>query len=231
MAAVENHLIELLPRAVRSRLLAACETVELTLSQVLTEPGETTRHIYFPLDGFISMVVMLKGSPGVEVGMVGREGMLGAQIALGVLTSPLRAVVQGPGAARRISTRAFQRELKASAALQQWLQRYLYVLMAQQVSSAACLRFHLTRQRLARWLLMSQDRSHSSNFHVTHEFLAYMLGMRRVGITTAARELQRDGLIDYHRGNLTVLDRPGLEAAACSCYGSDRQIYAEQLSG
>ena len=231
MAAVENHLIELLPRAVRSRLLAACEPVELTLSQVLTEPGETTRHIYFPLDGFISMVVMLKGSPGVEVGMVGREGMLGAQIALGVLTSPLRAVVQGPGAARRISTRAFHRELKASAALQQWLQRYLYVLMAQQVSSAACLRFHLTRQRLARWLLMSQDRSHSSNFHVTHEFLAYMLGMRRVGITTAARELQRDGLIDYHRGDLTVLNRPGLEAAACSCYGSDRQIYAEQLSG
>lgn len=158
--------------------------------------------------------------------MAGREGMLGAQLALGVLTVPLHALVQGSGAAWRIGTFAFRRELAASSALQRCLNRYLYVLMAQQ---AACLRFHLTGQRLARWLLMSQDRAHSDNFHVTHEFLAYMLGMRRVGITAAAKAMQVSGLIDYHRSEIKVLDRSGLEAAACGCYVADQKTYAEVL--
>ena len=109
------------------------------------------------------------------------------------------------------------------------LNRYLYVLMAQQASSAACMRFHLIGQRLARWLLMSQDRARSDRFHLTHEFLAYMLGMRRVGITAAASALQRDGLIKYHRGEITVLDRSGLEAAACSCYATSEQTYNDLL--
>ena len=109
------------------------------------------------------------------------------------------------------------------------MQRYLYVLMSQLASSAACLRFHLIGPRLARWLLMSQDRAHSDCFRVTHEFLAYMLGVRRVGITAAAGHLQRSGLIEYRRGHLTVLDRTGLEAAACSCYATDRKVYARLL--
>lgn len=229
MHPVENHLIELLPRRERQRLLAACESVELVLSEVLCEPGQPTRHVYFPTGGFISLVAPVDGSPGVEVGMVGREGMLGAQLALGVPVAPWRAVVQGSGAARRISTAAFRRELAHSPALQRLLNRYLYVLMAQHAASAGCLRFHLTGQRLARWLLMSQDRAHSDSFHITHEFLAYMLGMRRVGITAAASALQRNGLIEYHRGELTVLDRTGLEAAACSCYAADRQTYTQLL--
>lgn len=229
MATVENHLIELLPRKDRLRLLAICEPIHLTLAEVLCEPGKPTRHVYFPTDGFISLVALVDGSPGVEVGMVGREGMLGAQLALGVVTAPFRALVQGEGAAWRIGTAAFRRELAASKALQRGLNRYLYVMLAQQTASAGCLRFHLIGQRLARWLLMSQDRAHRNNFHVTHEFLAYMLGMRRVGITTAASVLQRRGLISYHRGELTVLDRSGLEAAACSCYAADRQTYAELL--
>ena len=229
LAPVENHLIELLPRKDRLHLLAVCEPVQLTLAEVLSEPGQPTRHVYFPVDGFISLVALVEGSPGVEVGMVGREGMLGAQLALGVVTAPLHAVVQGAGSSWRIGTPAFRRELARSTSLQRGMYRYLYVLMAQQAASAACLRFHLTRQRLARWLLMSQDRAHSDNFHVTHEFLAYMLGMRRVGITSAASALQRGGLIEYHRGELKVLDRSGLEGAACSCYAADRKTYTQLL--
>jgi CRP-like cAMP-binding protein len=226
LATVENHLIELLPRTERRRLLALCEAVPLVLADVLCESGEAPRHVYFPTEGFVSLVSLIDGSPALEVGMVGREGMVGAHLALGVLTAPLRALVQGPGMAWRIGTRAFRGELARNGALQRGLNRYLYVLMAQLAGSAACLRFHLIGPRLARWLLMSQDRAHADSFHVTHEFLAYMLGVRRVGITHAAGALQSGGLIKYHRGQLTVLDRAGLEAAACGCYEADRKAYA-----
>lgn len=229
MNAFGNQLIELLPVADRIRLLALCEPIEMVLSEVLCEPGKPTRHVYFPTQGYISLVALVDGSPGVEVGMVGREGMLGAHLVLGVATVPLHALVQGAGSAWRIATAPFKRELAKSAALRRCLNRYLYVLMAQQASSAACLRFHLIGQRLARWLLMSQDRAHSNSFHLTHEFLAYMLGMRRVGITAAANVLQRGGLIEYHRGEITVLDRQRLEAAACSCYATSEKIYSELL--
>ncbi len=229
MAAVENHLIELLPRQPRLRLLALCERVELVQSEVLFEPGQTTRHVYFPLEGFISLVALSEGHAGVEVGMVGREGMLGAHLALGVATAPLHAVVQGAGAAWRIGSAAFSKELAASPGLKRLLDRYLYVLMAQLATSAQCVRFHLIGPRLARWLLMSQDRAHGDSFHVTHEFLSYMLGVRRVGITLAAGALQDGGLVRYHRGDFTVLDRAGLEAAACTCYAKDEHAYAEQV--
>lgn len=229
MPSVENHLIELLPRKDRLRLLTLCEPVKLVLADVLSQPGKPTRYVYFPTDGFISLIAQIEGSPGVEVGMVGREGMLGAQLALGVVTAPLHAVVQGAGISWRIGTKAFQAELAGSTALRRGLNRYLYVLMAQLAESAACLRFHLIGPRLARWLLMSQDRSHANSFEVTQEFLAYMLGVRRVGITAAAGVLQRRGLIEYSRGQLTVLDRSGLEAAACSCYATDQKVYAKVL--
>jgi CRP-like cAMP-binding protein len=218
LATTENHLIELL-----------CEPVELVLSTVLSEHGEPTRYVYFPIDGFISLLTQIDGKPALEVGMVGREGMVGAQLALGVLTSPLHAVVQGEGSAWRIGATAFRRELAQSAALQRGLNRYVYVLMSQLAESAGCLRFHQIGPRLARWLLMSQDRAHRDSFHVTQEFLAYMLGVRRVGITAAAGDLQRSGLISYTRGELTVLNRRSLETAACSCYAADRRIYAELL--
>jgi CRP-like cAMP-binding protein len=159
--------------------------------------------------------------------MVGSEGMLGAHLSLGVLNYPLRAVVRGEGGAWRVSAMAFRSELSRSATLQTCLSRYLYVLFQQQAGSVACLHFHLIGPRMARWLLMSQDRAHSDHFHVTHEFLAHMLGVRRVGITAAAVALQRSGLIEYHRGELTVLDRPGLEAVACGCYAADQASYAE----
>jgi CRP-like cAMP-binding protein len=229
LADVENHLIERLPRRDRQRLLAICEPIQLVLAEVLCERGAPTRHVYFPIEGFISLVTLIEGSPGLEVGMVGREGMVGAHLGLGVATCPLRALVQGAGSAWRVRIAPFRIELARSAALQRGMNRYLYVLMAQLASSAACLRFHQIGPRLARWLLMTQDRAHAERFHVTHEFLAYMLGVRRVGITAAAGGLHRAGLIEYRRGELTVLDRSGLEAAACGCYAADQQTYAELM--
>ncbi len=229
MATIENHLIELLPRNYRRQLLAVCEPVQLVSGSVLCEPGKPLREVYFPVNSFISLLSMIDGKSVVEVGMVGREGMLGAQLALGVATAPLRALVQGEGAAWRISTSDFRRELANNPPLQDSINRYLYVLIAQLAASVACLRYHLIGPRLARWLLMSRDRAHSDSFRVTHEILAHMLGVRRVGVTAAAGALQRRGLIEYHRGDLTVLDRRGLEAAACSCYAADRRAYIEQL--
>jgi CRP-like cAMP-binding protein len=225
----KNHLMELLPRRDRQSLLARCEAIELVFGEVLCEPEQTTRHVYFPTGGFISLIAPTEGSPGLEVGMVGSEGLVGVQLALGVPQAPLRAVVQGAGAAWRIGSVAFRAELAGSVALQRALNRYVFVLMKQLASAAGCLRFHQIGPRLARWLLMSQDRAHADQFRVTQEFLAYMLGVRRVGITAAAGALQHDGLIEYHRGELTVLDRGGLELAACSCYAADRRSYTALL--
>jgi CRP-like cAMP-binding protein len=230
MASAENHLIERLPRKERLRLQALCVPVDLALGTVLCEPGGAARHVYFPVDAFISLVAPLDGKPALEVGMIGREGMLGAHLVLGVATVPLHALVQGPGTAWRIGATAFRRELEMNVPLQRLLKRYLYVLMNQLAGSASCLRFHSIGPRLARWMLMSQDRAHAKHFHVTHEFLAYMLGVRRVGITAAASALQRSGLIEYQRGEVDILDRAGLEAAACACYADDQQAYAQLLT-
>jgi CRP-like cAMP-binding protein len=229
LATDQNHLIELLPSSSRSRLLAICEPVELTVGEVLGQVGTPTRYVYFPTVGFISLVTAIKGRPTLEVGMVGREGMVGTQLVLGVDTAPLHAVVQGAGAAWRIGAPEFSKELARSAAMQRGMNRYVYVTMTQLASAASCLRFHQIGPRLARWLLMTQDRAHSDKFHITHEFLAYMLGVRRVGITTAASILQREGLIKYRRGEIEVLNRRALKAAACSCYAADRQAYADLL--
>jgi CRP-like cAMP-binding protein len=221
----ENHLIALLPRRDRLSLLAACEPVDLNPGTVLCRQGQTTFHAYFPGDCVVSLMMAVDGEAGLEVGMVGREGMLGAQIALGVSAIPLLALVQRAGTAWRIAASPFRRELAGSTALRLSLNRYVYVLMAQLATAAACTRFHNVGPRLARWLLMTQDRVNSDSFHVTHEFLGHMLGVRRVGITGAASELQRQGLIRYRRGDITVLDRAGLQAAACSCYAADRRAY------
>jgi CRP-like cAMP-binding protein len=229
LATDQNHLIELLPGKSRPSLLAICEPVELAMGEVLAEAGTPTRYVYFPTVGFVSLVTAIGGRPALEVGMVGREGMLGVQLVLGIEAAPLHAVVQGAGAAWRIDGLEFSTELGRNPTLQRGLNRYVYLTMMQLASAASCLRYHQIGPRLARWLLMTQDRAHSDSFHITHEFLAYMLGVRRVGITTAAFSLQRDGLIRYRRGEIEVLNRRGLKAAACSCYAADREAYAKVL--
>ena len=212
------------------RLEAIGQIVELSLSQIVGEAGAPTRHVHFPIEGFISLLSQVDSEHVIEVGMVGREGMLGVQLALGVAGEPLKALVQGRGQALRIDATAFRRELAASPALRTMLDRYVYVLLAQHARAAACLRFHMIEERLARWLLMSQDRASSDVFQLTQEFLAYMLGVRRVGVTVAASQLQRRHLIAYERGEMTIVDRAGLELAACSCYASDRAVYAENFA-
>jgi CRP-like cAMP-binding protein len=230
VATTENRLIASLSRRDRVALLGISEQVVLQRGAVLGKPGEPTRHVYFPNDCLISLVASMEREPALEVGMVGREGMLGAQMVLGVSRMPLHALVQGEGMARRVPSAAFRRILSESRPLKGLLNRYVYVLMAQLATSAVCTRFHGVQPRLARWLLMTQDRARSDSFHLTHEFLAHMLGVRRVGITCAASVLQQRGLIRYHRGEITVLHRAGLEAAACACYAADQQAYGRTLA-
>lgn len=189
------------------------------------EPGKTIRHVYFPLTCLISLLTAVDKRRTIEVGMVGNEGMAGMPFILGVGLSGVRAIVQGAGAALRMAAPAFRVEFDRNPALQQSLYRYTYALMAQISQTAACNRFHDTEERLARWLLMTSDRVGSAAFPVTHEFLAHMLGLRRVGVTEAASALKRRKLIDYRRGHLQILDMKGLKRASCSCYEIVKTVF------
>ncbi len=213
-----NQLLASLPVREYARFLTGLEQVTLTYGQVLYEPGEPMLDVYFPSDCLVSLLTLVEGHRALEVGLVGREGMIGARLALGAATSSVRALVQGTGTAMRMSSTRFLREFRRSPSLQRALLKFTDALMIQISQTAACNRFHIVEERLARWLLMTAERMASSEFHLTHEFLADMLGVRREGVTVAASGLQHRNLIRYRRGNITILDTAGLEATACSCY-------------
>lgn len=224
-----NRLLGAMPHKDRPRFLASCESVELKFAEILAEPGTRIRHVYFPTTSFISLLASVDEGTRLEVGLIGDEGMFGVALSLGVDISPLQAMVQGAGTALRMDAALFMRALERNPALQDVLKHYLYVQICQLAQTSICTRFHVVEARLARWLLMTQDRAHSNAFHVTQEFLAYMLGVRRVGVTKAASSLQDHKLISYRRGDITILDRGGLEAVSCSCYEADRTVYTQVM--
>ncbi len=217
-APLANRVLAGLPRADYQRLAGKLEPVTLAFGEILYEPGEQVRYVYFPGDSLMSLLIVIDGRLALEVGLVGREGMMGMAFAMGTSISPVRALVQGAGSALRMEAAAFRRELRLSASLQRELHLYNHALMIQFAQTAACNRFHVVAARLARRLLMTRDRLCSDQFRLTHEFLGQVLGVRRVGVTKAAHALKKRKLIDYSRGNISILNGRGLEAAACSCY-------------
>ena len=225
MPAVQNSLLAALPRKSYLRLLPGLAPVELVFGDVLYDAGDPIRDVYFPSQSLVSLLTVVEGHLALEVGLVGREGMVGYPLALGVDVSPVRALVQGAGPALKMNGARFRAELKASAPLQRELQRYVHAMMVQISQTAGCNRFHVVEARLARWLLMTRDRVRSGRFRMTHEFLSHMLGVRRAGVSEAASALQRRKLIEYRRGNIRILDDRGLEAACCSCYRVVRDMH------
>jgi len=222
---IENSLLGAVPRKAYRRLLAGLEPVTLTFGEVLYEPGDTIRHVYFPGSSVVSLLTLADGHLALEVGLIGRDGMVGLPLVLGHKLSAVRALVQGTGSAMRMGSAPFRKEFALNPALQRELYGYTHSLMAQISQTAACNRFHVVETRLARWLLMTHDRVKSDQFRMTHEFLGHMLGVRRVGVTKAAQALQKRGLISYSRGDITVLDRAGLEAGACQCYAVVKDMH------
>jgi CRP-like cAMP-binding protein len=230
LPSVTNTLIDTLPRAARNRLLGICEPVDLVSGQLVSGSDTPTRHVYFPTGSILSLMTSSKDSPMLEVCMVGSEGMLGLQIVLAAGSVPLQASVSGSGSAWRIPTEPFNRELARSPGLRRSLNRYLQVTLLQLSAEARCVRFHQINQRLARWLLMTHDRTHADSFRVTQALIAHYLGVRRVGIATTAATFQRRGIIQYVRGVLTIVDRKALESESCGCYETTRQTYSRFMS-
>jgi CRP-like cAMP-binding protein len=215
---VANRLLAALPRKEYQRLLTGLEPVTLIFGEVLYETGKPIRNVYFPGDSLVSLLTPVEGHMALETGLVGRDGMLGVPLALGINTSPVCALVLGAGTALRMTSARFRSEHGKYGPLHNELSRYIHERMVQITQTAACNRFHPVEGRLARWLLMTRDRMGMNHFRLTQELLANMLGVLRVAVTKAAGALQQRKLISYRRGNISILDERGLEAASCRCY-------------
>jgi CRP-like cAMP-binding protein len=221
---IANSVLAALPRRSYESLNSGLKTVRLTFGEVLYEPGQEIRHVYFPCDSLVSLLTLIDQRSALEVAMVGREGMVGMSLTLGSSISPVRALVRGAGIALSMGASRFRKEFKCSRPMQGGLYTYLGTLMTQITQTAVCNRFHRIEERLARSLLMTRDRAQSDKFQLTQDFLSYMLGVRRVGVTVAASALQKKKLIDYRRGHITILDHAGLEAASCGCYAAVKNM-------
>jgi CRP-like cAMP-binding protein len=214
-----NRLLASLPKNQYKLLLPALKTVNLIIGEVLYEPGDAIKYVYFPNDSIISLVSMLSKTSSLEVGMVGNEGMAGMSVFMGVNAASTRALVQGSGSALRMKSTAVRQEANRLSDFHRLLHRCSQSLLTQVTQSSTCNRFHLMDARLARWLLMTSDRLGIEEFPLTQAFLSTMLGTRREGVNKAAGALQADKLIRYRRGVITILSRRGLEANSCECYG------------
>lgn len=225
-----NHLLADLPNNEFETLIKKCDLIQLVYADVLINRDELIDYVYFPIDSIISLVAPIEESRGMEVTMIGNEGMLGITLMLGVNTAPFSALVQKTGSAIRIDSPSFLNSLERSPALKDHLNRYLCVSFSQLVQAAICNRFHFVEERLARLLLMIRDRAHSASFYITQDLLAHMLGVRRVGVTKAALALQHKNLIGYSRGYVVIHDVEGLENEACACYRTDKETYERMLN-
>jgi CRP-like cAMP-binding protein len=214
----ENRLLAALPTDDYARLDPALEWVPMPLGAALYESGSRMRHVYFPTTAIVSLLYVMADGASAEIAVVGNEGIVGVSLFMGGETTPSRAVVQSAGHAYRLKGQVLKAEFNRSGELQHLLLRYTQALLTQMAQTAVCNRHHSLDQQLCRWLLLSIDRLSSNKLVMTQELIANMLGVRREGVTEAAGNLQKAGLIEYHRGHITVLDRPGLEARACECY-------------
>lgn len=215
---VTNRLLAALPKKEYQRVLPELEQVPLAFGDILYEPGDAINHVYFPDKGIISLLSKVESRKVLEVGIVGNEGVAGLPVVLGVRVSLNRGLVQSAGTAMRMKAAVLQKEFKRDGALQRLLHLYLHSLLTQISQSAVCNRFHTVDARLARWLLMTHDRVEADGFRLTQEFLSNMLGVRREAVSKAAGALQKREFVNYSRGHITILDRPGLEAITCPCY-------------
>jgi CRP-like cAMP-binding protein len=225
----QNRLLAALPPEVSARLLPHLETVALGLKDIVYAANEPIEHVYFPINGMISMVSLMEDGQAVEVGTIGNEGMVGLPVFLGAESTPGQAFSQVPGEALRMTAEAFTQEVLPEGPLRALLHRYTQALIVQIAQSSACNRLHTDEQRCARWLLMTHDRVGADQFLLTQEFLAEMLGVRRARVNAVAGSLRTGGLIRYSRGLMTILDRRGLEEAACACYGIIKAEYDRLL--
>lgn len=213
-----NRLVESLPKRQRLSFISRSEPVDLVFGEILCEPDQPFRFVYFPLGGYVSLRRLIDGDRPLEMDLVGNEGMVGATVALGINSAHLQGLVQQSGPALRMGVGQIRRQLRDSPALLRGLHAYLHGMLGQLSSSAACVHFHEIDKRLARWLLITHDRAHADQFHLTHKLLADTLGVQRSAVTIAAGELRKKAIIRYSRGEITILDRAALEAVSCGCY-------------
>ena len=228
-ALLQNHILAALPPGDLTRLSAGIEPARMPLGRVLYESGDTMRHIYFPTTSIVSLLYVMENGASAEIAIVGNEGVVGVSLFMGGETTPSRALVQSAGQAFRVSSQVLKAEFRRGGPLQHVLLRYTQALITQMAQTSVCNRHHALDQQMCRWLLLTLDRLHSSELVMTQELLSNILGVRRASISDVAGQLQKDGLIRYERGRISVLDRPAIERRACECYAVVKKEYDRLL--